>query len=181
MTEFEPVIGRYLSLEIEGALYRVYVETAGQGIPLLLQHTAGSDNRQWRHLLNDPEIGARFAMVAADLPGCDKLAVILAGRIAAVGEPGGLLAAEGRVALVEAGVLAGLPRAVASTLAIETVLGTATMLAEGDLGPEALRASVTSPGGTTAAGLRVLEQRAVRAAFLDAVMAATERAAELGG
>lgn len=83
-------------------------------------------------------------------------------------------------ALVEAGVLAGLPRDVASTLAVHTLLGSARLLAEGDAGPEALRAAVTSPGGTTAAGLRVLEAAAVRAAFLDAVEAATERSRRLG-
>jgi pyrroline-5-carboxylate reductase len=83
-------------------------------------------------------------------------------------------------ALVEAGVLAGLPRPVSSTLATQTLLGAARLLAESGEGPEALRAAVTSPGGTTAAGLRALESAGVRAAFLDAVMAATERSRELG-
>ena len=83
-------------------------------------------------------------------------------------------------ALVEAGVLVGLPRDVASTLAVQTLLGSARLLAEGPEGPEALRAAVTSPGGTTAAGLAALEDRAVRAAFLAAVKAATARSRELG-
>ena len=83
-------------------------------------------------------------------------------------------------ALVEAGVLVGLPRPVATELAVQTLLGSARLLAESDDGPEALRAAVTSPGGTTAAGLRALEQAGVRAAFLDAVVAATERSRELG-
>ncbi len=83
-------------------------------------------------------------------------------------------------ALIEAGVLAGLPRDVSQTLSIQTLLGAATLLADGPDGPEALRAAVTSPGGTTAAGLQVLEQRGLRAAFLDAVAAATERSRELG-
>ena len=83
-------------------------------------------------------------------------------------------------ALVEAGVLAGLPRATASALAVQTLLGSARLLAESGQSPEALRAAVTSPGGTTAAGLRELEVRAVRAAFLEAVSAATERSRELG-
>ena len=83
-------------------------------------------------------------------------------------------------ALIDAGVLAGLPRDVSSALAIQTLLGAATLLAEGRDGPEALRAAVTSPGGTTAAGLRALEHHGVRAAFLDAVSAATERAKQLG-
>jgi pyrroline-5-carboxylate reductase len=83
-------------------------------------------------------------------------------------------------ALVEAGVLVGLPRETAVTLAHETLLGAATLLAEGDETPEALRAAVTSPGGTTAAGLQRLEAHGVRAAFLEAVQAATERSRELG-
>lgn len=83
-------------------------------------------------------------------------------------------------ALTEAGVLEGLPRSVAATLAHQTILGAGRLLAETGEGPEALRAGVTSPGGTTAAGLRALEDRAVRAAFIDAVVAATARSKELG-
>ncbi len=83
-------------------------------------------------------------------------------------------------ALTEAGVLVGLPRPIANQLVEQTLLGAATLLAHGDDGPETLRAAVTSPGGTTAAGLRELEARGVRAAFLDAVAAATERSRELG-
>lgn len=83
-------------------------------------------------------------------------------------------------ALVEGGVLVGLPREVSRALVTQTVLGAAKLLAETGEGPEALRTAVTSPGGTTAAGLRVLEQRGVRAAFLDAVAAATDRSRELG-
>ncbi len=83
-------------------------------------------------------------------------------------------------ALIEAGVLAGLPRDVSTTLSIQTLLGAATLLAEGTDTPETLRAAVTSPGGTTAAGLRTLEQHGVRAAFLEAVAAATERSRQLG-
>jgi pyrroline-5-carboxylate reductase len=84
-------------------------------------------------------------------------------------------------ALIEAGVHAGLPRTVSQALVIQTLLGSATLLAQGPDGPEALRAAVTSPGGTTAAGLAALEARAVRAAFLEAVTAATARSRELGG
>ena len=83
-------------------------------------------------------------------------------------------------AMAEAGVLAGLPRDVAETLAFQTLLGSARLLVDGDDGPAALRAAVTSPGGTTAAGLRELERHGVRAAFLDAVAAAAERSRELG-
>jgi pyrroline-5-carboxylate reductase len=83
-------------------------------------------------------------------------------------------------ALIDAGVGVGLPRPVAQALVIQTLLGSATLLAEGPEGPEALRAAVTSPGGTTAAGLAALESRAVRAAFLEAVAAATERSRQMG-
>jgi pyrroline-5-carboxylate reductase len=83
-------------------------------------------------------------------------------------------------AMVEAGVLVGLPRDVAQALAFQTLLGSARLLVESGESPEALRGAVTSPGGTTAAGLRVLEGRGVRAAFLDAVAAATERSRQLG-
>jgi pyrroline-5-carboxylate reductase len=83
-------------------------------------------------------------------------------------------------AMVEAGVLAGLPRPTAAALVEQTVLGAATLLADGDDSPEVLRAAVTSPGGTTAAGLRSLEAAGVRSAFIDAVVAAAERSRELG-
>jgi pyrroline-5-carboxylate reductase len=83
-------------------------------------------------------------------------------------------------ALMDAGVLNGLPRATAEALVRQTILGSARLLAEGPDGPEALRAAVTSPGGTTAAGLRELERHGVRAALLEAVSAATERSRELG-
>lgn len=82
-------------------------------------------------------------------------------------------------ALIEAGVLAGLSRHVSSSLVEQLFVGSAALLAQrGD--PAALRAMVTSPGGTTAAGLRALETAGVRAAMLDAVMAATARSRELG-
>jgi pyrroline-5-carboxylate reductase len=84
-------------------------------------------------------------------------------------------------ALIDAGVLAGLPRPVSTALATQTLLGAARMLVETGETPEALRAMVTSPGGTTAAGLRQLEAAGVRAALLEAVSAATARSRELGG
>ena len=83
-------------------------------------------------------------------------------------------------ALIEAGVLVGLPRDVSAVLATQTLLGASRLLTETGDSPEALRAMVTSPGGTTAAGLRALESASVRAAFLNAVAAATERSKELG-
>jgi len=82
--------------------------------------------------------------------------------------------------LVEAGVLNGLPRDVSTTLTVQTLLGAATLLADSGRDASALRADVTSPGGTTAAGLWALESAGVRAAFLEAVSAATRRSRELG-
>jgi pyrroline-5-carboxylate reductase len=82
-------------------------------------------------------------------------------------------------ALIDAGVLVGLARDVASDLAIQTLRGSAELLAAGTPPAEA-RANVTSPGGTTAAGLRALENGGVRAAIIDAVVAAKTRADEMG-
>jgi pyrroline-5-carboxylate reductase len=82
-------------------------------------------------------------------------------------------------ALIEAGVQMGLTREVSRTLVVETVLGSAKLMAETGQDPEVLRAMVTSPAGTTAAGIRTLEARAVRSAFMEAVAAATERSRSL--
>ena len=82
-------------------------------------------------------------------------------------------------ALVEAGVQMGLTREVSRTLVAETMRGSAALLHETGRDPEVLRAMVTSPAGTTAAGVRTLEARAVRSAFMEAVAAATERSRNL--
>lgn len=83
-------------------------------------------------------------------------------------------------ALSRAGVRQGLPRDIAQTLAVQTMYGTARLIDEGDLHPEALVDGVTSPGGTTIAAVEALESRAVRSAFAEAVAAAVHRAKELG-
>jgi pyrroline-5-carboxylate reductase len=83
-------------------------------------------------------------------------------------------------ALIEAGVHQGLPRDVSRQLVVDTFEGSAALLSSTGESAEALRAQVTSPGGTTAAGIRTLESHAVRAAFLDAVAAAAERSRQLG-
>ena len=83
-------------------------------------------------------------------------------------------------ALADAGVHVGLARTDAQQLAIHTVLGAATMLAETQEHPAVLKNRVTTPGGTTAAGLHALERGGLRATITEAILAATERAKELG-
>jgi len=83
-------------------------------------------------------------------------------------------------AMIDAGVTVGLTRDLSRTLVAETLLGTARLMVETGESPEALRAAVTSPGGATAAGVRTLEQRGVRSAFIEAVVAASERSHNLG-
>lgn len=83
-------------------------------------------------------------------------------------------------ALIDAGVLVGLSRPVARQLAVQTLVGSARLLDDTGEEPAALRAAVTSPGGTTAAGLRALEAGGIRHAVLEAVAAAAERALQLG-
>jgi len=68
MAKTDDIIGRYIYLTIDDIEYRVFYEEAGQGIPLLLGHTAGSDGRQYRHLMCDPEVTANFRTIAFDLP-----------------------------------------------------------------------------------------------------------------
>lgn len=83
-------------------------------------------------------------------------------------------------ALTDGGVAAGLPRATASTLALQTVLGTAQLLLETELHPAVLKDRVTSPGGTTIAGVAALERAGLRSAVIEAVQAAWQRSRSLG-
>ncbi len=83
-------------------------------------------------------------------------------------------------ALVEGAVSAGLPRAAAEEMVLQTVLGSALYALESGKSPADLRAQVTSPAGTTAAGLLALEKGAFRAAVIECVRAAHQRAIELG-
>ena len=82
-------------------------------------------------------------------------------------------------AMIEAGVFLGMPRATASELVVQTIYGAATMLRETGEHPSVLRENVTSPGGTTVAALRTLDDHKVRAAFISALEAARDRSHEL--
>jgi hypothetical protein len=82
---------------------------------------------------------------------------------------------------IDAGILLGLSRDVSTELLIQTMVGSAKMLRDSGRHPVELRDAVTSPGGTTIAAVRVLEQERVRAAFLNAIEAAKQRSQELAG
>jgi pyrroline-5-carboxylate reductase len=83
-------------------------------------------------------------------------------------------------ALIDAGIKCGLPRTVAETLTLQTVIGSARLLQESGEHPAALRAKVTSPGGTTISALHVLEKAGFTGIVMDAVEAAAKRSIELG-
>jgi pyrroline-5-carboxylate reductase len=82
-------------------------------------------------------------------------------------------------AMIEAGILLGVSREVSTQLVVQTMLGTAKQLRDEAMHPVELREMVTSPGGTTIAAIRELEQAGVRAAFLNAIQAAMDRSREL--
>jgi pyrroline-5-carboxylate reductase len=130
--------------------------------------SAGEDDLAWAESI----LGAVGSVVRVDEPLLDAVTGLSGSGPAYV-----FLVAE---ALMAAGEEVGLPREVAETLTVQTLLGAATLLAQSDEGPEALRAAVTSPNGTTAAGIAVLEEQRVRDAIAEAVEAATERSRELG-
>jgi pyrroline-5-carboxylate reductase len=83
-------------------------------------------------------------------------------------------------AMIDAGILLGLPRALAAELIVQTAVGSAKMLRDSGEHPVQLREAVTSPGGTTIMAIRELEKHGVRAALLAAIEAAALRGAELG-
>ncbi len=64
----EPMVGRYLHLEVDGVSHRIYFEEAGSGIPLVCLHTAGAHSSQYRHLMCDEGVTSRFRVLAFDLP-----------------------------------------------------------------------------------------------------------------
>lgn len=157
----------------------------------------GSDRRVIRVMSNTPALVGQGASAFALGPGVtagDEALVksLLEGVGVAVAVPESLLDAVTGLsgsgpafvylmieALSDGGVRAGLPRDVATLLAAQTVLGAARMVLDTGLHPGVLKDQVASPGGTTIAGLHALEQAGVRGAFMDAVLAASRRAAEL--
>ena len=68
MPDYEPIIGRYFTMNVAGEATRVYFEEAGSGSPLVCLHTAGSDGRQFRHLMCDPAITDHYRVLAFDMP-----------------------------------------------------------------------------------------------------------------
>src|SRR4029453_15691776 len=64
----EPIVGRYLNLDVGGASYRISFEEAGRGVPLLCLATAGADSRQYRHVMMDGAITSRYRGIAFDMP-----------------------------------------------------------------------------------------------------------------
>jgi pimeloyl-ACP methyl ester carboxylesterase len=65
---YDDAVGRYVYFDVQGSQHRVYYEETGQGIPLVLLHTAGADGRQWRHLLESRKIQQHYRLIAVDLP-----------------------------------------------------------------------------------------------------------------
>jgi pyrroline-5-carboxylate reductase len=84
-------------------------------------------------------------------------------------------------AMIDGGVLAGIPRPIAEQLVLQTVYGSAKLALETGKPPAVLKGMVTSPGGTTIAGLHVLEESGLRGAVMTAVDRASKRSKELGG
>lgn len=68
MSTVENIVGRYTTVVVGDQNLRIYFEEAGEGTPVLLFHTAGADNRQWRHILNDTELTSRYRFIAPDMP-----------------------------------------------------------------------------------------------------------------
>ncbi|HWA28996.1 MAG TPA: pyrroline-5-carboxylate reductase [Lacunisphaera sp.] len=126
-----------------------------------------------------PEDAAAVGQILGALGRYLELAEAHFDAITAVGGSGPAFLFEFVAGLRDAGVAAGLPPAVAYTAALETVLGASRLLARGELPPEALRDQVTSPNGTTYAGLQVLGQRQFRETLKETILAATRRAGEL--
>ena len=136
-------------------------------------------------IVPDNKVSAAMVTVAKQIFGsCGEVEIVAESAIEAITAVSGC--GPGYVfvlidALADAGVNAGLPRALAIKLAAQTFAGSGEMVLETGLHPDQLRDQVTSPGGTTIAGIHALENKGVRSALYDAVLAAMKRSAELQG
>ena len=68
MPDYEPITGRYFTMDVGGEPVRIYVEEAGAGTPLVCLHTAGADGRQFRHLMSDPAVTNHYRVISFDMP-----------------------------------------------------------------------------------------------------------------
>ena len=68
MNQHDPIIGRYVYVQCQGKTYRTYYEECGEGVPMVCLHTAGTDGRQYRHQVCDPDYYNNFRMIAFDMP-----------------------------------------------------------------------------------------------------------------
>ena len=68
MVKIESVTGKYAHVVVQGVEYRIYYEESGRGIPLVCQHTAGSEGRQYRHFTSDKQITSKYRVIVPDLP-----------------------------------------------------------------------------------------------------------------
>jgi pyrroline-5-carboxylate reductase len=168
------------------------------GVPLAVLEGAFPDSRVIRVMPNTPTlVGAGMAALAPgrgvtpedlalglDLFRAVGQAVIVEERlmdaVTGLSGSGPAFVAVFIEALADGGVKMGLPRPLALTLATQTVLGTARLCHEEEMHPALLKDLVTSPGGTTIAGLHALESAGFRGAVMDAVTAAAARSKELG-
>jgi pyrroline-5-carboxylate reductase len=186
--------------EVSGELAGKLLVSIAAGVTITaLQKAAGSKCRMVRVMPNTAVLvqkGASAYAVGKDVGESDIAAVekifTSVGRVFEVKEP--LLDAVTGLsgsgpayiylfieALADGGVQMGLPRELAMNLAVQTVAGAAEMVSETMMHPAVLREMVTSPGGTTIAGLVELERSGLRSAVMSAVRAATLRSRELGG
>ncbi|KAG1671358.1 hypothetical protein FOA52_002968 [Chlamydomonas sp. UWO 241] len=176
------------------------IVSVAAGVPIsTLLRAAGPDTRVVRVMPNTPclvgEVAAAMclggradesdeAMVRAMFEAVGKIFTVTEVQLSAVTGVSGsgpayiFMVIE---AMADGGVKAGLPRHIAQALAAQTVLGSAKMVLETGKHPGALKDMVTSPGGTTIAGVHELEKAGLRAAFMNAVVAASNRAHELAG
>lgn len=169
------------------------------GVPLSKLEAAFSGQPVIRAMPNTPAtVGAGITAIAPGSGVQPKHIEVARGILEAVGEvvevPESMMDAvtglsgsgPGYVAIViealtDGGVCAGLPRAIAAQLALQTVLGTARLIKETGIHPAQLKDRVTSPGGTTIAGIAQLESQGLRSALIEAVRSASNRSKELGG